>query len=454
MAGKLDTRGLIFRGHGAVGALFTSNPWLVALTATGLVILCLHLPAWLLGLGHVFDKDGRDVGFFVKYHWSLFYPLLAPVLIVLGIFAFRRMRDAVYQLIEKSDRRIPVIVNEDGSIAYGYPEHVSKTLASWAGRIAPVAALAAIVITAIDTKDLWPGFFNGDHFPDSRVQEWDTAFRPCHPNIVHGGKWANFAFDLVAYGFQTSIVFLGLFFLLKYWAFLRSMIRIIDARFPPYRFEPWVCDKRRRLGLKPLGWVFNLFLAVVVLYQVCCLYHRIELIDSHNSKPLFTYVTGLWEAVKPPKKDGGDAAVMEKVWAICKLPTSNCAWSDLTIPSTWVPLIWMLPPILVVCVLPLGRLFWYLRRELDVLTDQTGVKLAQAKSNEDRELVKEMEERLKCLQETTIWPNGSLAGNIFLILSIALLIGSICPPLLLWGLTSGVVLKWLWSRLGKSPKNE
>jgi hypothetical protein len=91
----------------------------------------------------------------------------------------------------------------------------------------------------------------------------------------------------------------------------------------------------------------------------------------------------------------------------------------------------MLPPILVVCLLPLGRLFWYLREQIEFLVDRANVELAQAKKVQNKERIEEMEEQEKCLQETTIWPNGSVAGSTFLICMIALVVGTVFPPVLL-----------------------
>lgn len=420
----------------------------MAVVTSGLALLCLHVPAWLLGLDHVLDNSNKDVGYFVKYNWSLVCPLLAPVLLSLAVFAFRRMRDSVYQLIEKSELRIPVIEDEKGGVAEDYPLYLSKELAARAGWIEVLAGVAAFVITAVDTADLWQGFVNGGNFPKSRVPEWDTAFRVPGAHM-YGHVGANLAFDVVAYAFQTTLIFFGLFFLIKYWSFLRIMVQIIDRNRPPYRFVPWVSDLHRRLGLKPLGWVFNLFLAVVVLYQAFSFYHRIELIDVYQHDPPGTYFKAVWAHAQPPKDAAG---LLRQGLALLKLPVSDYAWVHLGNPSSWLPLFFSLPPILIVCLLPLGRLFWYLRQEVRSLTDLTSVALTQAKSDQDKKRADEMEKRLKCLQETTMWPNGSLAGSMYLILMIALLIGTACPPLLLWGLTSGIIVKLIWSVLGKSSR--
>jgi len=445
---KFDTRELIFKGHGIVGRLFTSNPFLVAGAASGLAILFLNLTAGLLGLGHILDQNGKDVGYYAKYNWSLVYPILAPLLISLGIFAFRQMRDAVYELIEDSPRRAPVIVDEAGNVAENYPLFLSDALAAGAGWIECLAGVAAVAITLVDTADLWPGFINSGTFSPSRVPEWDTAFR-IHGSQMFGKTGANFVFDLVAYTFQTALIFLGLFFLMKYWMFLKTMTQIIDRDRPPFRFKPLVCDLERRLGLKPLGWVFNLFLAVVVLFQAFAFYHRIELIDGYQNNPPNTYFKNIWGEVRRHKDEG----TVPQVRALLKLPVSTYAWSHLANPSSWLPLVFSVPPIIVVCLLPLGRLFWYLRREVKLQTELTNAELARAKTDKDKKRADEMEKEYKCLRETTIWPNGNVAGASFLILMVALAIGTACPPLLVWGLASGFLVKKIWSYFGKSPKS-
>ncbi|MDR3675566.1 MAG: hypothetical protein P4N24_08750 [Acidobacteriota bacterium] len=447
MAAELDTRTLIFRGHGIAGWLYSSNPWVVAVVASCVAIICLNIPALFLGLDHVLDLDKRDVGYFAKYNWSLVYPLLAPILIGLGIFAFRKMRDSVYQLIEDSNYRIPVIVDKDGNVAEDYPRFIAEKLAAGAGWIEGLAAVTAFAVTAIDTSDLWPGFFNGGQFNASRVPEWDTAFR-IYGSHMYGHIWANFAFDIVAYTFQTVLIFLGIFFLIKYGIFLKLMMQIIDRNQPPYQFKPWVCDLDRRLGLRPLGWVFNLFLGVVVLFQIYAFYHRIELIDSYRHAPANTYLTSIWKDIELVK----DKGKVEQLKALLKVPMTDHAGIALANPSSWLPLLCSIPPIIVICLLPLGRLFWYLRREIRELKALTNVKLAKAKDEQDKKTADEMEKRLKCLRETTIWPNGSAAGSVFLVLMIALFLGATYPPILLWGLASGVVVKLIWSALGRSSR--
>jgi hypothetical protein len=294
---------------------------------------------------------------------------------------------------------------------------------------------------------LWPGFFNGGDFCKSRVPEWDTAFR-IPGTQMNGHIIANGTFDIVAYAFQTSLIFLGLFFLIKYWTFLRTILQIIDRNRPPYRFAPWPGEGQRRLGLKPLGWVFNLFLVIIVLYQVFAFYHRIELIDSYHKDAPGTYINSIRQEIH--KEDG----IFAQAMLLLHLPQKYYAWDSFANPSSWLPLLFSVPPILVVCVLPLGRLFWYLRREVKTLTETASVALEVAKTELDTKKAESMKKRLKNLRETTIWPNGSVAGSAFLILMIALLIGTVCPPLLVWGITSGILLKSIWSFIGSAGRGQ
>jgi len=187
-------------------------------------------------------------------------------------------------------------------------------------------------------------------------------------------------FDIVAYMFQTGLIFLGLFFLMKYWMFLRAMVQIIDRDRPPYEFKPWVGDLYRRLGLKPLGSVFNLFLTVIVLFQLYGLYHRIELIDAAHNTPAGTYLKTIWNVIRS-HKDRGNLA---QLWALVKLPIQDYACANLANPSSWLPLLLSIPPILVVSLLPLGRLFWYLRREKKLLMDEANIALANANNEHDK----------------------------------------------------------------------
>ena len=442
---QLEIRQLIFSGHGIIGRLFTSNPWVVAAIASSLAILCLNLPAGLLGLGHVIANDGRDVGYFAKYNWSLVYPLLVPALLALGILTFRRMHSAVYELINEND--VPVIMNDKGLPAKDYPLYLSKTLATGAGWIEAVAATVALAITMIDTADLWPPFFNGGAIPISRTKEWDTAAFWYSHGHVFGHVWRNYGFDLIAYAFQTSLIFLGLVFLIKYWTFMRAMVAIIDQGKPPYRFAPLIRDTDRRLGLKPLGWVFNFFLVVIVLYQVYSFYHRIELIDANRGNESQGYLKVIWRAVKPSENTG----ILQQAKTLLKLPANDYAWAHLANPSSWLPLVFSLPPILVICLLPLGSLFLYLRREMQRMTKEANRALSIARSTHDDKRSNEIIADKKCLEETTIWPNGSRTGSMFLILMVGLLIGTIAPPLLLYGVASGIILKLVYSVLGK-PK--
>ena len=446
---QLSTEELLFRGNRRMAWIFTQQPWRILLATSLLTLILLHLPAWLLHLSSLVDHKNRQVGFFAKYNWSIVYPVLIPVLLCLGARLFHGMRNAVYELLNPD---FPIIVEVAGSKkpANEYPQYLARRLARTARLTPLVAAVASLLITAIDTSDLWVGFFNGGNFPASRVEEWDSGFKL--PGS-HANKVLNFIFDVDAYAIQTLAVFLGIFFIIKSWQFLQIMADIIDEDRPPYSLQPCINDLHFfRLGLQPLSSVFNCFLGIAILYEGFCFYHRIELIDSVRESEPMTYLKALIADIR--SSFGTDHPdISEKFGRLFEIPTGDFALRELGNPSAWLPLVFIVILVLVISLFPLWHLFRYLirkKREL-IAENRSAYRLAMSEGN--YAVSDSIEKTFANLQKASVWPNGSTAGSAFLIAMIALLFGIICPPLIIWGLTAGLALKAIFWVLEKGSKS-
>jgi hypothetical protein len=439
-----DTQRLLLSAHPWIGRVFTTVPVGAALVASTGALVLLFLPAYLFGLAHIKTARG-DVGFaaLANWNWSLTYPVGLPFLLVFGNYAFRAMHAAAHRLIAVG---MSVIYDQDGAIALDYPDFLTSFMQERGRYVVIASAVLAFLAVGADTHDLWPGFVTG-HYPASRAPEWDTAFAQLRevPGYVAPPLWQNLVFDIVAYAFESVYAFLGIFFVLTSLTFLLGIARVLDARQGPYRFEPIACDPRRRLGLSPLAWVFNWFLAVVLGFEVFAVAHRIQQVDRLRRVDRTTYVYSLLKDAATQDSAKGEEKRLSLA-SVLKLTSKDYAFPELRNPSSWVPLLIVFLPAAVVCFLPLGVIRRIVTRKVDELLDQNALALANAEERGDTAEARRVRTTINCLRESSIWPNGNTAGWTFLTLMVGLLLVAVAPPLLPFAVSAGAV-PWVWKVL-------
>jgi len=393
----------------------------------------LIIPARVIGIAHIISPRG-DVGFFAKWNWSLMYVLVLPLLLMVAGSACKAVQEAICQLINP---KRAVIYDEHGKVAVGYPEELAGMMEKRSRRVYLTSALLAVLAVAVDTHDLWPGFFTG-HFPDSRVPEWDTGFRIlCGSQLL---KWENFCFDIIAYIFELVYAFLGVFFVLTIWSFLRGIASIFDESQPPYRLKPIVCDLEKRLGLGPLSWVFHWLLVVSICFATYATLHRMEQVDTLRHQRAWTYSIALFSDSKSsttPAMHGSEHGI--SLTAIIDLAHKDYALHELLNPSSWVAIVFIALAGGVVCLLPLGRIYQYVKRTKKELLDSNLLAYDTAKKAGDTKTADRLKVQIDCLEEANIWPNGNTVAWTCLILLGGLLAVSIAPPLLPFAISAGAI---------------
>lgn len=438
-----EAQSLLLSAHPFIGCVFTAAPAVVALIASFSALVFLFVPAYLVGLARISTSTG-NVGFvsLPNWNWSLVYPVFLPAILVFGNYTVGAMRTAVYRLIKPG---MAVIYDEQGQIAVDYPDSLKTYMSAYARYVVIASAVLAAVIVVLDTKDLWPGFVTW-HYPSSRAPEWDTAFAQLKnvPGYVPPARWKNLLFDLIAYAFETSYAFLGVFYVLTSLTFLLGIARVLDARHPPYHFEPIACDYRRRLGLSPLAWVFNWFLVVVLGFEAFAVAHRVQQIDRLRRCPRTTYLQSL---IKDSNASDKGQEKGFHVSSLLNLRSKDYAMAELRNPSSWVPLVVVFLPAAVVCFLPLGIIRQIIRTKVENLIDQNTLALSHEEEQGNADKATGIRKTIGCLKESSIWPNGNAAGWTFLILMGGLLVVAVAPPVVPYAISSGAVPGLL--KLGK-----
>lgn len=424
---------LLFRATQAIGYIYTANPILVICISSVSALLALFVPASALGISHVPSAHG-DVGFFAKKNWSLMYPLALPLFLALAGLACRTIYRAVCRFIRPGQA---VIFDRDDNIATGYPEKLAEIMKARGLRLAISAGVVALIAVAIDTHDLWAGFFTGQ-FPPSRKPEWDTAFRLIsRPGLF---RWEVFCFDVIAYSFEFLYIFLGIFFIFTCWSFLVAIARIFDQSQPPYRLKPINCDLRKRLGLAPLAWVFHWLLFLGIAFGSFAAVHRFEQVDTLREQASGTYITGLFH--NRQKLDNGNKGEADHSFSwesILNLAHQDYAFPELRNASSWLSIVFIALPGIVVCVLPLGRIYQYVSKTRERLLDQNTSAYDAAIARGDVAAAEKLRAQINCLREANIWPNGDTTAWTCLIVLAGVFVVSIAPPLLPFAVSAGAL---------------
>lgn len=298
---EMTTRQMLYSDHPVLGPVFASSPLRVFLCASAVACSFLLLPAIALRLHSIPTAQG-NLGLLYSYNWSLMYPVGIPLILAMAVAVSERMRSCVLEL--EANGRISSR-SDNGSPSYA--EALTEYLRSRARILVAVAVAISILVTLIDTYNLWIGYLPGHLPPDSRRPEWDTAFNVANWGSAYHSpaflvylqsppsKAANLLFDCIAYIFQGTAFFLLLFWVGKFFLFLTAFAQLIGGANPSHKFNPLTDDLDLRMGLKPMGRLFDNFLAITLIIEGYAFYHRLHLIKLANHKPLLAYVSETME---------------------------------------------------------------------------------------------------------------------------------------------------------------
>jgi hypothetical protein len=426
---------MLFSGQPILGALFTLPAWQIFAGVSASACLLLLLPAWLLRLHSIPTAKG-NLGFFSSYHWSVMYTVVLPLLLAMTVAVSERMKNCVIELIENG--RITTHADAD---APDYAEAISLFLRSRAKQLVVGALAVTVLMMLLDTHDLWVGYVTGV-VPASRNPEWDTAFNARNWSADYHNAdflaylqtpprvFGNFLFDVVAYIFQGAAYFLGLFWIGKFTLYLVAFARLIGGHDSSYQFNPLTNDLDLRMGLKPMGRLFDNFLAITLVLVGYAFYHRLHLIDTGSTppQPFGTYLaTTFKNIVYPPLADAAAPMPFRYLKQIFK--TSSWGLEGLDV-SALVTIFLTIIPIVVICFLPLWKIRAFVdkRRCEEIKRLQKEYEEALSARNFDRVQLVEYEKQ--CLEKANIWPNGNVRAKRYLTIILALAAGAIAPPLL------------------------
>ncbi len=492
------TRALLFAAHPVFARVFCSPPIVAFFMYAAPAVLLLFIGSWAIGV-HSIPTRADNLGFWYRYHWSLMHTVVIPGLFA-GLAALsRQIRSCIDTLVEH--QRIQYVSPPEGSVtgevaiisapsnndaltagataqpsppidrsvasdrtASDYPAAVAAYIGRRSRWLTIGSIIFGVVVTAVDTKNLWPGFVTGS-FAASRLPDWDTA---CTAATRWGSKFEspaflayvaaapscpeNFAFDVVAYAFQTIALILGMFWLATFSLFLIAFARLLRGGQCGYRFDPTKPDIHLRLGLKPMGVVFETFLYVTVAIEVYALYHRLYLIALARHESLYDYLWGLsnrfreipTETYSSLAAGAYDVLLEHNVWGLDGLDA-----------SALLTIVLMTVPIAIITFLPLFAIRKLVKRQRREGIRQLEKKYEEAVAARNNDMVQFILMQREMLEQTNIWPNGDKNARSFLVGIGALATGALLPPLLILVLVaakSNDIRKHIGSLLSHSKK--
>jgi hypothetical protein len=428
----MTTRAMLYSGHPILGALFTLRPWKVFIGASAVACLLLLIPARLLFLHSIPTAKG-NLGFLYSYHWSVMYPLVIPLLLAMAVAVSERMKNCVNQLIAEGR-----ITTRPDKVAPSYPEALSIFLQSWAKQLTIFALAVSVLVTLIDTHDLWIGYLT-DRVPSSRNPEWDTAFNAQNWGAEYSTeefiaylqdrplKHSNLLFDVIAYIFQGTAFFLAFFWIGKFTCYLIAFARLIGGDDSSYQFNPLTHDLDFRMGLKPMGRLFDNFLAITLVIVGFAFYKRLYLIDTGRGQPFGTYLTTTFLNIIRPPQGSTVPAPFDHFTELFKAQSWGLDGLD---PSACITTLFMTIPVIVICFLPLWKIRVLVDRRRNEELGRLQQEYAEALSSRKLDRVQLVEYEKQCLEKANIWPNGNVRAKRYLTIILALAAGALAPPLL------------------------
>ena len=436
----MKAKTLLFRGNPWWGSFFAGSALRTALCFSAASLVLLILPAWILNL----PADGGVPFVTKKPNWSLMYPIVIPIILGGMVSVCMKMRRALIQLIKTE-----VILPQGGKTRTSFLYFVSDSLSGQSRRLLQFSVTVTVIIMAVDTWDVWLGYWNSKYF--DRGWDWETAFIQWPKAFRfpdHQVKLQDFVLTLVAYSFQAAVCLVACYWVGKYWQFLRCVAEVIRGRNPDYKFNPLLFEPKHRFGLFPLAPLFNAFLILTVAFQVFGLGHRLQQHEHYRHTSAIEYVQGLFEADTKSKaaapKEAGEKKEFEfSVAGMLNLTKRDYSFDTLLHTSTILPIILTTIPFVVISFLPLGVIYSTLEKYRDKEYDKNSRALDTAKGAGRKDQADIYLSRLEALDKANIWPNGDLTGWAFLCLIVALSVGAWLPPVLVYFVAAGGAI-WAW----------
>jgi len=221
--------------------------------------------------------------------------------------------------------------------------------------------------------------------------------------------WRNAVFTVIAYAAQTLMLIAYLIWLARltqFFFFLSSSLRGSEVTIAPMFDDPM-----RRLGLGPLGGIYNTFLTLLLVFEIYVAGHRVQQIALVNGLPIGTYLRDLLAARSSPSR-----------W----LDASVHQFTTVDV-GTGVLVAAVVLPITLICWFPLFQMRSYIRRRKLELSKEFAVRRVKAKQEGDQEEVERLARQVCQLEEFNIWPNGDGVAQRFILGMTVIWLGVIFP---------------------------
>jgi hypothetical protein len=430
----LDTPTFMYGDSKLLGKFFGTAPSRIAFSLFLLSIVVLVLPAWGLNLLFITDHGDHDVsiGFLQSLNWSMMYPIVLPLLFASAAALSSECTRRIARLADPEGMN--VIRHDDGSSASDFMEALSAKIVQ---RSRPLFWGCLILTAVLVAADTWTMFGSISlailhrHQPLSTYihsdWDWTVAFAMNAQRFQLGGNGqppgivANALFDLAAYLMEAGAIFLGLYFVGKFWITLNAFSDLLVDPRSGFSFFPWWEDRFHRMGLRSIGYLFNRFLGITIAFQMYVLYLRLQLINRHSCS--------FWEYASSIADQTKHLTELQNFWNLRAFNSISVGLLLLLILGTL--------PIIVISWVPLLKLRPYLMQVRDKNEEQTHKELQRLQPGSPEAIV--LDARAKAIDDACIWPNGDAAGWLFFITMIVVAVLSVLPPFIAYVIGFGII---------------
>jgi hypothetical protein len=430
---------ILFGSYEKLGRAVTAPPRTLFL-ALALLSLLLLIPSWVLGIASIpLNKDStiHNVGFLHSV-WPIMYGFGLPLIFAL----FSKLAEIICSRLEQVVKNKVIKKNGadlDPKVLF---EDLQLCMRPGSRIILWLALLCAVCFIVLDTAHLVSSVrflahdqtYQQQHRKPYEDLDWTFAYAiGNHPEIgtptppwTPPNRYANLAFDVLAWSFEFVYVFLGFLWVFTYGWFLKIFADLLTKGTNQYSFYPPRAFPDLRLGLHPLGTLYNLYLSAVALFGLFAVWLRIKYIVincSRNYPDLASYVSDLSRFWMEQVKNKYPS------WPDERLLGFHCLNQ-----AHWVAMISYAVCIYIIVYFPIIRMKRYVSATVLQEKQQWVNEFELLEQAQQTEKAKQLKERIQALGEAEVWPNGSPAGITFLAVMAILLTATVSPGLVAFAL--------------------
>jgi len=420
-----SARKVLYPNNPLIGGLFTLNPWMVFAAVLIFSLLILAVPSYILRLASLTTgagpRAGENVGFMHRPNWGPLYLSVIPAIFALASLASRRLKRSLLRLL----RPPTAIQRSSGNRYHGYLQDFTQRTITPTRHLFVICLLLAATLALFADHHNFIGYTRvflhtaqppyWDEFDWMNASQIPSAY---HPN-VQVYSIPNALFFVVAIAFEGAAICLGLFWVSAFWIHARVFADLM-LRTPDYTFVPWEKDPDRRLGLKPIGFVYSTFLLISILFLTFVYYHRLQILGI----PLWNYFSNVFSAYgkfdyKQPLSTLPEA--IRAVWALNCFNRINAGMKALLVagPLLSLTIAWW----------PIFRLGTFVNDYRERLVRRLRAENQNAVDAGHIEQARLLTEKIQALEQASVWPNGYAVGWAAFAFMIILELSAVFPPL-------------------------